>query len=92
MLFPKPTRYVDEDYLSYIRTLPCLGLNCGADSGPHHFVTRGAGGSDHFAVPLCQRHHTEIHWGRETWQKKHACDLWRECARLLSDYLRRGDE
>lgn len=36
---------------------------CGTDAVLHHVRTRGSGGSDgaHNLMPLCRRHHTEIH-------------------------------
>lgn len=56
----KPSRVIDERYLDYVRTLPCL-LCQGIPSEAHHIQSRGAGGSDRGTVPLCRRHHQQVH-------------------------------
>ena len=64
-----------EKYLSFVRTLPCA--LCGSHpSEAHHAINIGLGGyiggkvSDILSMPLCQRHHAEIHRiGRDDSQK-----------------------
>ena len=73
---PKPERHRVPKYLKWVRTQPCcicLGLGIHA----HHLSTRGAGGSDYTAVPLCFKHHHEIHiLGDRTFGDHYAVNLW----------------
>ena len=43
------------------RESPCLVKGCKMKSIPHHVISRGAGGLDAHAVPLCLKHHEEVH-------------------------------
>lgn len=60
--FLKKKRTEDKKLLKLIATKPCLicGL-IGVDA--HHLITRGSGGPDKDwnLVPLCRKHHVEIH-------------------------------
>lgn len=59
-MIEKPKRETNKAYLDFIRGQPC----CVCFMRPveaHHIDTRGAGGSDLTAVPLCRRHHVEWH-------------------------------
>ena len=47
-----------EDYLDFIRSLPCIIR--GGRSDPHHVKSRGAGGSDFLCIPLNRKYHSEI--------------------------------
>ena len=50
--------------------------------------TRGAGGSDHSAVPLCRSHHTEIHnLGTPLFERDHGLDMNAVNARVLSMFI-----
>jgi len=50
---------------NYKSDLPCLACNESRDGYIcfHHLTTRGSGGNDHAwnLMPLCFKHHTEIH-------------------------------
>ena len=48
-------------------------LVCGRTAERAHLRSRGAGGSDHFLLPLCHEHHMESHERPEFWFK------WKEC-------------
>lgn len=75
---PKNLPYKSPAYLDYIRSLPCV--ICGEpNTEAHHVKTRGSGGGDTYAVPLCARHHREIHSiGIDTFQAKHNINIWQE--------------
>jgi hypothetical protein len=71
ILFPKERRARDKDHLRFVASNPCLV--CGsAPSDAHHirFAQARALGrkvSDEFTVPLCRKHHSELHHrGNET--------------------------
>lgn len=60
-------------YMAYIRTLPCL--ICGDKSQAHHITyaqprAMSSKTSDAFCVPLCAKHHHELHnspLGERSW-------------------------
>jgi hypothetical protein len=61
----EPRRVRDKEHLRYVASQPCL-LCSARPSDPHHtrFAQPRALGrkvSDEFAVPLCRRHHDELH-------------------------------
>jgi len=58
----KPKRIVNEEVLESVRSMPCICCKA-TPSDPHHLTTRGAGGCDVYEnlMPLCRKHHTEIH-------------------------------
>jgi hypothetical protein len=88
----KQMRVVDQDYLDWIRGMQCIvGYRCQGAVVPHHLETRGAGGSDHFTLPLCGWHHSEIHMtGERTLGDRYVVDWWREVARLEERWWTKG--
>lgn len=67
----RPERVRSRRYLNYVATFPCLVCRQeGAD--PHHLQFPQPKGTiktgDQWAVPVCRKHHDEIHQGgiRET--------------------------
>lgn len=90
-MYPKPVRIVDEAYLDFVRSLPCCVHrgSCGEERDAHHLVTRGAGGSDYTAVPLCRLMHSEYHQvGALAFEAAHGVNLWQVCAYTLAEYVR----
>jgi len=82
-----PHRVTDEDYLDFLRGQHCIVCMAPADD-PHHLKSRGAGGSDYTAVPLCRGHHRELHAMPDAdFEDEYHLDLWREAVRHLTDYL-----
>lgn len=89
----KSKRYENEEYLNFIRSKSCCtpllsgkkcdGVKPGKQSAPHHMKSKGAGGSDLKAVPMCRFHHGDFHnIGITTFQTKYQIDLkevQREC-------------
>jgi hypothetical protein len=73
-----------KEYLDFIRQNPCIV--CGRRAEPHHMKTRGAGGSDFLAVPLCREHHTEIGHGTLNFLVKYKIDIRATIFELLRDY------
>lgn len=90
MKHPKPTRDADDAYLEFLRGQTCCVYACADPGEPHHLKTRGSGGPDYAAVPMCRRHHTEIHFiGRNAFEAKHyKMDLAQANADYLAAFLR----
>jgi len=65
----------------YVRQLPCCVCGRAAPSEPHHYPSRGAGGTSKDLVPLCTAHHREFHMGAETFQARYGVDLKARAAR-----------
>jgi hypothetical protein len=100
---PRKGRERDEKYLAWIRKLPCLldhrpawfGVSggmaahlCTGKVEAHHVKTRGAGGSDRQAVPICALAHRQFHdWGRATFAKRYIIDLAHAARDLEAAYL-----
>ena len=87
MIYPqvKPIKYRNPDYLTWIRSLPCLVCGCRHKSIACHVRREywGAGGStkshDYCAIPLCHEHHTYEN------ERKYGTD--RKIAELLMEYI-----
>jgi len=88
MMFPKPSkktkkakRELDPDYIQWIHGFRCCVPGCTTPYPvhAHHAVSRGAGGSDRTAIPLCPNHHTGLNGihiiGKIHWQKKFSVNL-----------------
>lgn len=65
-------RLRDKKYLAYVRSHPCL--ICGGASDAHHLTHAQPRGvslktGDQFAVPLCRRHHDDLHQSPMSEQK-----------------------
>ncbi len=85
--YPKPTRYVNKDYLAYISKQPCL--ICGKTAEPHHWKSRGSGGSDLLCVPLCREHHGEVEQiGTSTFSIKYDISFKDYMIGLLCEYIK----
>lgn len=86
LAFPKPVRQEDADYLRFIKRQPCVLDHLAADA--HHVTSRGAGGSDYQTIPLCRKHHRELHhWGRTRFESLYTVNLDREMVRFLEMYV-----
>ena len=92
IMIEKRKRYISKRYLAYIRGKACLV--CGDVGEPHHIISRGAGGSDLTAVPLCRRHHNEIEsqgklgfWKKDYAERLGLIDFLRGQVGLLQGYI-----
>ena len=84
---PKNKRYVSNQYLEFVRSLPCV--NCGyTETDAHHYLTRGAGNSDLDTISLCRKCHVEAHQiGFTTFQMKHDVSFYEVQRKLLKEYI-----
>ncbi len=86
-----------KEYLSFVRSHPCLVCN-ESSVDADHLQARGMGGRknkgthtgsliDFSTVPLCRIHHTERHSiGTTKFQEKYNINLWREAFMLIRDW------
>ncbi|OCG08883.1 hypothetical protein A9G13_02135 [Gilliamella sp. wkB178] len=79
MLRPKMKRWESTKYLQWVKTQPCVC--CGQQSDdPHHIIGYGQGkmggkAHDIFTIPLCRKHHNELHKNVEEWEQKHGSQI-----------------
>lgn len=72
---PKRIRWMDEKYLAWVKTQPCECCGMSSDDA-HHLIGWGQGGMgtkahDIFAIPLCRKHHTELHNDPVKFERNH---------------------
>lgn len=72
---PKRLRWECREYLDWVKTQPCECCQQQSDD-PHHLIGWGQGGMatkahDIFAIPLCRKHHTELHNDRLAFERKY---------------------
>lgn len=80
MNLKEPTIIKSEGHKKFVRGFMCAVANRGDDCfgkmHAHHVTTRGAGGGDEQVVPLCAKHHDEIHTrGQNTFAAAYKVDL-----------------
>ena len=82
---------LNPGYLKHIRNQSCAV--CGVlEVDPHHVKTRGSGGSDLDAIPLCRHHHQEFHHiGVDTFQEKYQLDYREIQITHLQNYIEGAD-
>lgn len=89
-MFPKPKTYRSEKYLAFVRTQPCCVCKNPYGSQPHHTEKSGTSmkGTDLSCIPLCERHHIEIHQtGEETFEQQYNTDIIIKNVETLRNYL-----
>ena len=79
MLRPKRRRWECEKYTRWVKAQPCACCGQQADD-PHHLIGHGQGGMgtkshDLFVLPLCRRHHDELHADTVAFEKKYGSQL-----------------
>lgn len=86
----RDTKIIDERYLDYIRSLPCLIHQSRKPSDPDHLKARGTEEhkrNDYSALPFCRECHTEREQiGDEKFEAKYNVNLWEEVFYLTCDY------
>lgn len=84
---PDPHRQTDEDYLEWVRGQQCAVCLSPAPNDPHHLTSRGAGGSDLTALPLCRVCHRTYHAvGQSHFEKERGVNLWKQAHEHLRRY------
>lgn len=81
-MIPKQKAFRSKTYLKWIRTLPCYC--CGSkESEAHHVIGlhwglsgMGQKAPDTFCMPLCRRHHNEVHRDTEMQQQQPDWLMW----------------
>lgn len=76
---PKRLRWQCREYLAWVKTQPCECCHQPSDD-PHHLIGWGQGGMgtkahDIFAIPLCRKHHTELHNDRLAFERTYGSQL-----------------
>ncbi len=72
---PKRIRWESAKYLAWVKTQPCECCGMPSDD-PHHLIGWGQGGMatkahDIFTIPLCRKHHTELHNDPVKFERNH---------------------
>jgi len=81
-------RTTDEDYLEWVRQQKCAVCLSSPPNDPHHLTSRGAGGSDRTAIPMCRECHRSYHdMGHSSFESRRNVDLWKQAHRHLRRYL-----
>ena len=86
MILAKPKRITNRAYLKWVKSFNCAmsSPECVLPVDPHHTTPVSLGGSDYTAIPLCRKHHDEVHQHPEgnktfyTYALKVMADLWKE--------------
>uniref|UniRef100_UPI0023AB559A DUF968 domain-containing protein n=1 Tax=Providencia rettgeri TaxID=587 RepID=UPI0023AB559A len=79
MLKPKLQRWINDNYLQWVKSQPCCVCNSIAHDA-HHLIGYGQGGTgtkahDLFTIPLCRIHHSELHKDPNEWEREHGSQL-----------------
>lgn len=86
----------NNPYLAWLRLSPCC--ICGGKALVHHIrglniiPRKYAGGTglkpyDVMSIPICHKHHTEIHEGQDAFEKKYNIDLKKILIEHLAEYI-----
>lgn len=76
---PKRRRWENEKYTRWVKQQQCACCSNPADE-PHHLIGYGMGGMgtkahDLFVIPLCRRHHDELHADTVAFEKRYGSQL-----------------
>ncbi|WP_033552931.1 DUF968 domain-containing protein, partial [Escherichia coli] len=76
---PKRRRWIKEKYTRWVKMQPCACCGKPADE-PHHLIGHGQGGMgtkahDLFVLPLCRKHHDEVHADTVAFEEKYGSQL-----------------
>lgn len=79
MLRPKRRRWENEKYTGWVKVQPCACCGTQADD-PHHLIGHGQGGMgtkahDLWVLPLCRKHHDELHADTVAFEEKYGSQL-----------------
>ena len=79
----------DKKYIKFIREFSCVVCQAPPPSDPHHSETGGRGtkASDTTCIPLCHRHHFQVHQvGKQSFAKMYDIDYYYTTERLKGIY------
>lgn len=82
----------DDDYLRYVRALPCCGCGVHGQQQAHHPIGQrfsSAKVSDCLAIPLCEPCHTLLHKNWLEWEDRHGSQ-WMHAAQTFDQARRDG--
>jgi hypothetical protein len=90
----KPIREVDRKYIVWLHGFRCCVKGCeGWPVHAHHVKTRGSGGSDRTAIPLCAQHHVKVHTnGKSACEKKWGKGFFARMIKLFNDKYEKGEK
>lgn len=79
-------QFHSDERVHWLQSFGCCVPHCArADAQVHHVRTRGAGGTWRDTVPLCVKHHRELHdIGRDTFAARHDVDLHGQARKFVS--------
>lgn len=77
---PKGLRWRNEPFLRWVKTQACACCGQPADDA-HHLIGWGQGGMgikahDFLVIPLCRKHHTELHNDPVTFERNYGVQPW----------------
>lgn len=89
MLRPKLKPWRSEKYTRWVKSQPCVCCGQQADD-PHHLIGHGLSGTgtkthDLYTIPLCRKHHDELHRDVGRWEEEHGSQI-----KLLFNFLNRS--
>ncbi|HEJ7137402.1 TPA: DUF968 domain-containing protein [Serratia marcescens] len=76
---PKRERWTSEKFTQWVKSQPCACCGNPSDD-PHHIIGHGQGGMgtkahDFFTIPLCRKHHDELHRDLSRWEEGYGSQL-----------------
>lgn len=76
---PKRERWTSEKFTRWVKSQPCACCGNPSDD-PHHIIGHGQGGMatkahDFFTIPLCRKHHDELHRDLSRWEKEYGSQI-----------------
>ena len=92
LIIRKKSRFTSAEYLLFVREYQCLV--CSQPSECHHTVFKGSGGnhaSDLLVVPLCRKHHAEVHalGSNDLFERKYTTHFETAIYRILKAFFRK---
>lgn len=76
---PKRERWTSEKFTQWVKSQPCACCGNPSDD-PHHIIGHGQGGMatkahDFFTIPLCRKHHDELHRDLSRWEEEYGSQI-----------------
>ncbi|WP_306341318.1 DUF968 domain-containing protein [Serratia liquefaciens] len=76
---PKRERWTSEKFTRWVKSQPCACCGNPSDD-PHHIIGHGQGGMgtkahDFFTIPLCRKHHDDLHRDMSRWEEEHGTQI-----------------